>query len=216
MKLKLACAALLGAVSVPAGAVTVTVPPSGSSFAVADNTTASGGFSYTGIAQSVTVLDPNVTFGFYLRGESPSQILYSLYAGDGVFGAPLKQVVVNAPVTTSPISGLTIADFSDVTLVVGQRYTFRASLPNEGLPPSGAESAAGAYYAGGIDAYTAGRFYFTGSSLGEGQPALPTTDLAFVMTGVPEPATWAMLLLGFGAVGAAMRRRGGEGRPAPA
>ena len=34
---------------------------------------------------------------------------------------------------------------------------------------------------------------------------------AGVAGGVPEPATWAMMVLGFGAVGAALRRRGGAG-----
>lgn len=39
-----------------------------------------------------------------------------------------------------------------------------------------------------------------------------TTDLGFTLYGaVPEPAAWAMLILGFGAVGAVLRRRG----PAP-
>jgi hypothetical protein len=31
--------------------------------------------------------------------------------------------------------------------------------------------------------------------------------LSQIQTGVPEPASWAMMLLGFGAIGAAMRRR---------
>ena len=32
-------------------------------------------------------------------------------------------------------------------------------------------------------------------------------NFAFVTSGVPEPATWAMLLIGFGGIGFAMRRR---------
>jgi len=43
----------------------------------------------------------------------------------------------------------------------------------------------------------AGRFLFTVRS---GQVIIPTS-------GVPEPGTWGMMLLGFGVVGAAMRRR---------
>jgi hypothetical protein len=36
---------------------------------------------------------------------------------------------------------------------------------------------------------------------GEGHPYIPTTP------GVPEPATWAMMLVGFAGIGMAMRRR---------
>ena len=42
------------------------------------------------------------------------------------------------------------------------------------------------------------RFQFGASSFEAGQIAVP---------GVPEPSTWAMMLLGFGATGCAMRRR---------
>lgn len=35
--------------------------------------------------------------------------------------------------------------------------------------------------------------------------------VALEQAGVPEPATWALLIAGFGAVGGAMRRRGGAG-----
>lgn len=38
-------------------------------------------------------------------------------------------------------------------------------------------------------------------------PSLVDTD---VMSGVPEPATWATMILGFGLVGGALRRRGGR------
>lgn len=34
-----------------------------------------------------------------------------------------------------------------------------------------------------------------------------STSLSFAGAGVPEPATWALMILGFGAVGGAMRRR---------
>ena len=36
---------------------------------------------------------------------------------------------------------------------------------------------------------------------------LTVGDVRQVTGGVPEPATWAMMLLGFGAMGAALRRR---------
>lgn len=40
--------------------------------------------------------------------------------------------------------------------------------------------------------------------------------ISFGISAVPEPATWAFMILGFGAVGATMRRRGTAGRVANA
>lgn len=51
---------------------------------------------------------------------------------------------------------------------------------------------------------TAGAFYY--STVGLNEIPSGTATLA-IATAVPEPATWAMMLLGFGAVGIAMRRR---------
>jgi hypothetical protein len=42
------------------------------------------------------------------------------------------------------------------------------------------------------------------------------TEIDFRAAGVPEPATWALLMLGFGGVGAAMRHRRRAGRVAAA
>lgn len=43
--------------------------------------------------------------------------------------------------------------------------------------------------------------------LGVPQGFLDVTYVTTVTPGVPEPASWAMLLLGFGAIGAALRSR---------
>ena len=50
--------------------------------------------------------------------------------------------------------------------------------------------------------------YYDFYSLGTGGNAAPGNVLlgGLVLTAVPEPSTWAMMLLGFGAIGAAMRR----------
>lgn len=40
-----------------------------------------------------------------------------------------------------------------------------------------------------------------------GTPGTPTTTVPDVPPAVPEPATWMMMLLGFGLIGSAMRRR---------
>lgn len=46
--------------------------------------------------------------------------------------------------------------------------------------------------------------------------SLPDTLINYSMTthGLPEPSTWALMILGFGGIGAAMRRRASAGRGA--
>ena len=62
------------------------------------------------------------------------------------------------------------------------------------------------------------RFYFSGGDFGlnwQGLSYTTGTNITVDLTlanGVPEPATWAMMLVGFAAIGAAARRR----RPEPA
>jgi hypothetical protein len=41
----------------------------------------------------------------------------------------------------------------------------------------------------------------------EGESAAGTLTISNLRSAVPEPSTWAMMLLGFGAIGASMRRR---------
>jgi len=42
----------------------------------------------------------------------------------------------------------------------------------------------------------------------------PHTPLADATGGIPEPAAWSMMIVGFGAVGAILRRRRGSALPA--
>ena len=44
-------------------------------------------------------------------------------------------------------------------------------------------------------------------SLKSGNGASPTGDMKFVLTSVPEPATWFLMIAGFGMTGFTMRRR---------
>ena len=46
---------------------------------------------------------------------------------------------------------------------------------------------------------------YTPGSLGWGQ----ADNIHIAMVSVPEPATWALMILGFGAVGATLRQRRG-------
>ena len=46
-----------------------------------------------------------------------------------------------------------------------------------------------------------------GFQMSSGQNAFEIDNIALTTGGVPEPSTWAMMLLGFGAIGFTIRRR---------
>jgi len=192
-------------------AATVNNLPVGTSSQNVAASVSSAGNVWSGIAQSITAVDQNVSFGFYLFGNSvASPIVYSLFEGDGVSGNMLKNVNVTSPSTgfSSTITP-TMADFSSINLIIGQKYTFLATMPEFAYPPLGTYSDASAKY-GASDSYAGGRFYFTGSFYNQNLPAFSTRDLAFSMIGVspvPEPATWMMMMSGLAIAAMAIRRR---------
>ncbi len=53
------------------------------------------------------------------------------------------------------------------------------------------------------------RLTFASTDVG-GRPSYGNLVTAVSVAGVPEPASWAMLIIGFGMVGATLRRRGGR------
>lgn len=122
--------------------------------------------------------------------------------------------------------------YQDLTTVAGQLYTLTFEYSHNLFTPSSAMSASASVSVGSLFAIVShdtgdtsnldwrpysGTFTATGS----------TTRLTFTnLTGgvnegvlldavsvapVPEPATWAMMLLGFGGIGFAMRRKGRQG-----
>lgn len=62
---------------------------------------------------------------------------------------------------------------------------------------------------GGFEAAGAPSSADLGLGMEMGRPMARLPDEAFAISAVPEPATWAMMILGFGAAGAALRRRNG-------
>jgi hypothetical protein len=100
--------------------------------------------------------------------------------------------------------------FPGVMLKVGKPYTITILNNGSGVrnglvfgpdlinPPFGTEFEP--------DAYPDGTLLFTGSLGGCGtNPA--SCDLNFKVVAVPEPASWALFIAGFGLLGAALRRR---------
>ena len=82
-----------------------------------------------------------------------------------------------------------LESFISINLGAGQyqlNVTSYANFPNGGLGTG----------------YTNGSFYPNG-----GPFSIDVTGAAVSVTGVPEPQSWALLVVGFGLVGATMRRR---------
>lgn len=88
-------------------------------------------------------------------------------------------------------SGVVLFILADATDASNSLYLFRqTSNPDLPVIP-------------GLD--TLDGFGVLNSQFPDGSDAVIFADLQFGNGSVPEPATWAMLLLGFGAIGAAMR-----------
>ena len=124
--------------------------------------------------------------------------IVTIYSGDGLNGTVLGTGSLLASVGTSSYS-FDLSSFN-VALTAGLSYTF-------GISSGGSYKLSGDETFG--DAYKGGRAYFAG-------PPLTGSDLAFTTfvnsagsaaSPTPEPATWAMMIAGFGLVGYAMRRR---------
>lgn len=92
---------------------------------------------------------------------------------------------------------------------LGSAYNFTGSqiaamvpAPAAGSQNSNAQNPIVTFLFGGLDQTLVGGFRMSST-----QNAFEIDNIALVTGGVPEPSTWAMMLLGFGAIGFAMRRR---------
>ena len=74
--------------------------------------------------------------------------------------------------------------------------------PADGNPASGSSNVRVNFAVTGLDRTNLGRLEFTSNG-----KAFELDDVAFATSAVPEPATWAMMITGFGLAGAAIRRR---------
>jgi hypothetical protein len=182
-----------------ARATTLFNGPVGQSFTSIDSTLTSVGFQF----QLFNTPQPNTPFTLQLLN------------GSGLGGTQIFSTQFTLP-NTIPTSGLNWFDFAlpNVAVNTGSAYTFVLSNSSlrygvvlgpdvnifTGVPLSG-------------DAYAGGQAFGVQS-----YPNCPNTpasacDLNFRVSGtsatgaVPEPATWAMMIGGFGMMGGALRRR---------
>src|SRR6266850_146364 len=114
---------------------------------VASNVPAFGNV-WNSMAQSFTAEDPSILFGFRLKDSDSSlphagaSIIYNLYAGENSYSTLLASKTVAFPNVVAAGSrarfgrdvGFVDADFSDVTLVAGQKYTVEVTVPSSALP----------------------------------------------------------------------------------
>jgi hypothetical protein len=168
-------------------------------------TAATIGLSLGSAANAATLISFNITpgapAGTYQSGFGPANLVScdagpvgcaGAFTATGSFAANPGWHLVGATLTTGPQTGLqNDIDFGTVTL---NGVAFNLFSPDGGITEFGSLAP--------IPMQLLNTFDVTGYTGGAGSFAGTLTFQA-----VPEPATWAMMLLGFGAIGFAMRRR---------
>ena len=211
MKLKLATALFAAITLVPAANAATTQITGGS------GQRALGITFFDPLGQTFTATDTDLqSFGFQINTLNPgspnSAITFSLLNGAGFNGSVLATRSVTfagVPATRDP----TWIDF-DLTgtkLVAGQSYTALLTTTSSryGLI-FGPDINIFTGQALGGDAYAGGSFIATGQNDATCNRGICDANFRFTAVtpaAVPEPATWAMMIGGFGLAGGALRRR---------
>ena len=201
-----AALAAAGVMATPAQAATVVQDAGGSR--------GTSIFQYGPVGQSFTMVGTALDkFGFQFQTISTAQtnaaLTFSLLDGDSLSATVLKQVTGTPAAGAArqnfwydfDLGGLTLTDGATYTAVVG------ATTDRLGLVYGPAANATADGYAGGQLLTTKPAFNANSNCT----TGICDANFRFTSSGatggaVPEPATWAMLLLGFGAVGYALRR----------
>lgn len=217
--LSIAAAALLGT-ALPAAAQTAT-----DTLQVVSGPTGARGpqLMYFGpLGQSFTAIDSTLTsFGFQFEtfnaGSANAPITFSLVDGAGLGGASLYSTSFTLPTDLPARTGV-FYDFAvpDLAVAIGEVYTAILSTTSNRVGLAlGPEYNIYTGAALGGDAYAGGQAYFTTKPYPNcTNDASSNCDLNFRVTGtralaaaVPEPAAWAMMVVGVGMAGSALRRR---------
>jgi hypothetical protein len=205
MRRHLAALALLSAVAIPTGA---------SAQEVQINTGAETGISglnnfianlnalgYTGFTSTGAslILDANSVIDFYFHGSESGY--------NDTFTAGSASVTEMTPLTAWIPAGTYIGTDAFTAGSLAGLLNFTS---NTGTPATVGESGFGIFLKEGFVSGTKVNEFIIGY---DDQITSPDDDnhddliIRAVVRGVPEPGTWAMLLFGFGALGAAMRRK---------
>lgn len=153
------------------------------------------------LGQSFTAIDAQLlTIGFRFGQINPGfpndLVKLDLYTGTGTGGTLVASRTLTLP-TNVDYSFFTDIDFTGTSLTVGAVYSAALSIVGNS-PLIGVVVDTDNEYAGGV-------LFSPQASLAECGDG--NCDLAFrvVGTNVPEPASWALLITGFGLTGATLR-----------
>jgi hypothetical protein len=149
-------------------------------------------------------------------GSANTPLTLNIYAGETLTGTSLFTSTFTLPASLDmrderawvdiALPGLAVTRGAFYSLVLTATSSRAALLTGPGF-----NSSTGQFFGG--DAYAGGRLLGTPQPYANCNGATNNCDANFRVTGenlvaaVPEPGTWAMLILGFGVVGGALRRR---------
>lgn len=228
---KLAIAALAAAMAVPASAAVELVKNGSfelnnvadggkSYFSAAGVTDWNGGANLTFLATPGTADNPNLYLSVYgpFPATSPDGGDFAMGDGDPSYRGAIWQT----------IDGLTVGKTYELSFwqAAGQQLGFTGPTTERWMVSFGNDTQYSSLFSlpeGGVGPWQKQTMTFTATSgsqlltfLADGTPGgappisfLDGVSLKEVVPGVPEPASWAMMLMGFGAVGFAARRRSG-------
>lgn len=172
------------------------------------------GQSFTAFSDTLTSVE--FQFATFNASSPNSAVNLSLYAGETLSGSALYNTSFVLPAAMAAPTWFQIG-LPDLAVAQGEKYTFVLSTTSYRngvyLGPSFTYSDP-AYPSGrtvGGDAYAGGKFLSTNATYPNCAGAANNCDLNFRLTGetfavaVPEPATWGLMILGFGVIGGALR-----------
>ncbi len=173
------------------------------------------------LGQSFTAFSDTITaFGFEFTTLNASAaagtLTFDIYASETLTGSSLFSRTVQVPssldvrderlwIDVALGDPLAVTQGNVYSLVIRGTTSRAALLTGPGYRPS-----TGQFFGG--DAYEGGRLIGTGITYSNCIGASSNCDANFRVTGdfvsgaIPEPTTWALLILGFGVVGSALRR----------